>query len=980
MPSQQQLKKAKQGSKGTRLNKKIGRKPKKTDSLFPTTLASAKDADHNGLLDGSSKTAYQLYNGGNPLPITTKSGQTLSNQTSRKWSILAAADQNKGHLALVSNNQSRRNKYRVWKINHKGVIQSKGRSLSSTALSAKGFEDVFSIDFNGDGTIEGDTLIDAGDARYTLSGIAAVGETLSIQRMADDPDGNGKPLIRWQSFTGRNSWTTIDTRKRLEVPTELDGSRIRARVDYTDGDGFKETVVTPSRTIPSVDDGDAAFLIKGTPEVGKTLSINRSVDDPDGNGTASISWFQSTNGVIWFLASSNSTFTIPQAMEGQRIAALVSYTDGQGFKESITTDARSIPYVDNGDAVFRILGTPAIGQTLGIGRFANDPDGNGTVEISWEASLDGRTWWDVSTSAQLRIPSSITGHQLRALIQYTDAQGFKESITTESVAIPGTPGLNPGPGDIDDYGNSPSTAGRLTVSNTASGQLGDAGDRDWFAIDLTAGVRYQFDLEGDGLADPLLYLRNASSALIDYNDDKSIASLDAQIVYTAETNGTYYLDVGSYYDAYTGGYTLRATPLNAPDPDFGSSDGYGHVNAQRAFEQLLGVSLDSVDTLGGPLWGLDNINAPEVWRGGGTFAGATGRGATIAVIDSGIDLDHPEFSGRIVRGYDFVDGDIVPDDGNGHGTHVAGTLAAANDGIGITGVAHSANIMPLRVLNNDGYGWTRDIISAVRWAADNGADVINMSLSSGGYSQAMADAISYASKQGSVVVMAAGNSGARSPDFPAAYATTDGIAVGAVDRNRALAGFSNQAGTTEMDYVTAPGVNIYSAVPGGGYDTFNGTSMASPHVAGVAGLLKSHDRNLSPSTIEDLITGSASNATSVTSRSSSALGEWRTPDTITSQTLNQFQDNELSGTLIASLDGNGKERRSTLRELKEGVNNSDAAYHGLDHLEVIDGSRKSFVALELSDAQSVDQRALLSTLLASDQFHYFEVEQKFSIV
>jgi len=311
---------------------------------------------------------------------------------------------------------------------------------------------------------------------------------------------------------------------------------------------------------------------------------------------------------------------------------------------------------------------------------------------------------------------------------------------------------------------------------------------------------------------------------------------------------------------------------------------------------------------------------------------------------------------------------------------VAGTIAAANDGIGMTGVAYNANIMPLRVLNNEGYGWTRDIIAAVRWAADNGADVINMSLGSGGYSQAMAEAITYASDRGSVVVMAAGNSGGASPDFPASYATTDGIAVGAVDRNRALAGFSNRAGTTELDYVTAPGVNIYSAVAGGGYDTFNGTSMASPHVAGVAGLLKGHDRTLAPSRIEDLITGSASRATNSTASSSSAYDEWRTPATITSQTLNQFRDSELRGTLIASLDGNRKERRSTLRELKEGVQESDTEYEGLDHVEVIDGSRNSFVALELSDANSVDQRALLSSLLASDQFHYFEIEQKFSIV
>ena len=137
----------------------------------------------------------------------------------------------------------------------------------------------------------------------------------------------------------------------------------------------------------------------------------------------------------------------------------------------------------------------------------------------------------------------MAGHLLDALV-YTDGQGFKESITTESVSIPGVPGLDPD--GNDDYGDSPSTAGRLTIDDAASGELGDAGDRDWFAIELTAGNRYRFNLEGDSLVDPLLYLRNGSSSLLEYNDDKSVFSLDSEITFTAETSGTHYLDVGSY--------------------------------------------------------------------------------------------------------------------------------------------------------------------------------------------------------------------------------------------------------------------------------------------------------------------------------------------------------------------------------------------------------------------------------------------------
>ena len=1068
MPKQQHPKQAKQQLKKKKNKEAVSQRNSK-NLIYARLFAPPVDLDDNGIVDGSETTAYQLYKARKALLIASKSGRTYSNRTSRKWSALAAAQTKKGHLILINNNQSRQNKYRIWTTNRKGIIRNKGRWQFSPSLSSKGYEKFFGIDFNNDGIIEGRKLIDAGDGKYVITGTAAVGEVLKVKRKANDPDGNGKHFITWQSSLDKTTWTTIKTRRNLRVPRSLEGVQIRAQIEYKDGDGFEETVYTqpvatpivddgeaafliegtpaigqslsinrsvndpdgdgtPSiswlqstdginwsfassssiftidhslegqrvtaivdytdgqgfeesintdaRTIPYVDDGDAAFMIQGTPEVGQTLSISRSVDDLDGDATPSISWLQSTNGVIWFLTSTDNTFTIDHSLEGQRVTAIVDYTDGQGFDESINTDARTIPYVDDGDAAFLIQGTPAIGQTLSIGRFVDDPDGDGAVDISWQASLDGISWWDVSTSAQLQVTSRITGHQLNALVQYTDEQGFKESITTESITIPGTPGFNPG--SEDDYSESSATSGFLTVNATASGELENIGDHDWFAVDLTAGVRYQFELNGTSLEDPVLYLRDESSRLIDYNDDQSLFELDSQISFTAEKTGTHYLDVGSYEDAYTGGYNLGATELRAPDPGFNSGDGYGHVNAQRAFEQLLGISLNSVDALGDNLWGLDNVNAPEVWSGSDNFSGVTGKGTTIAVIDTGVDFDHPEFSERIVGGYDFVDGDSIADDGNGHGTHVAGTIAAANDGNGTTGVAYDADIMPLRVLNNDGYGWTSDIISAVRWAADNGADVINLSLGGEGYSLAMADAISYASSRGSVVVMAAGNFGGSSPDYPAAHAINHGIAVGAVDRNRALAGFSNRAGATELDYVTAPGVNVYSAVPGGGYASFNGTSMAAPHVAGVAGLLKSHDRNLSASTIEDLLTGSASNTSS--RRNVPPSDELRTQDVITLETLNNFQRKELGGTLIASLDGNAKERRSTLRELKEGVRNNDAAFKGLDHVEVIEASRNSFAVLELSDARSVDPRSLLNELLASDQFHYFEVDQKFSIV
>ena len=1045
----------------------------KKNIAFKTTY----DIDDNGLVDGSEKPEYKLYTPESGIFITAKSGKTFSEATSEKWSAIAAAPTEKGYRVLITNNQSKKGKYKIWKLSSKGIVRSKGRWLRERALSSKGYEEVFGIDFNGDGMIEADTLIDVGDADFSLTGNATVGKRLRAKRADDDPDGNGRPLITWQAFSGASIWTTADTGKSIRIPATLEGAQVRARVEYKDGDGFQETVFTQSRSIPYVDNGDAAFLIQGTPAVGQTLSITQSVADPDGDGTPSFSWLQSSDGINWSFLSSNPTFDIPDNLEGQTITATVRYTDNQGFEESISTNALTIPYVDNGDAAFLIQGTPAVGQTLSItqsiadpdgngagtsaiswlqssdsvnwsvistaptfniskdlegkriraivsysdgqgfsesintddltipyvddgdadfliqgtaavseiisiSRSADDPDGNGdgALEIAWQASLDGTNWWEISTASDHQIGSNLAGHQLNAVVQYTDSQGFKETITTDSVSVPGTAGSNSD--GKDDYGGSTTTNGRLTINNSISGELELAGDHDWFAINLTAGRRYQFDLNGVSLEDPFLYLRSSSSSLVAYNDDESLLSLDSQLNYTAESSGTHYLDVGAYQDVYAGTYTLRASELTPPDPGFNSTDGYGHVSAQRAFEQLLNISLDPVDALGGNLWGVDNVDAPEVWNGGSGFAGATGSGTTIAVIDTGVDLDHPEFLGRIVAGYDFVDDDSIADDGNGHGTHVAGTIAGANDGTGITGVAYDAAIMPLRVLGNDGYGWTSDIISAVRWAADNGAHVINLSLGVSGYSQAMADAISYASGRGSVVVMAAGNSGGMAPEYPAAHAIDHGIAVGAVDSNRSFAGFSNRAGSTQLDYVTAPGVNIYSAVPGGGYDTFNGTSMATPHVAGVAGLLKSHDGSLSASAIEDLLTGSGSNnsISDSTAWNTTSSIPWSTRDVITMQTLDSFSDKQLSGTLIASVDGNGRERRSTLRGLKQGIRSNDASYDGLEAVKTIEASRNSFAVLEISNDHAINQRALLTELLGSNQFHYLEKEQHFSIV
>lgn len=409
--------------------------------------------------------------------------------------------------------------------------------------------------------------------------------------------------------------------------------------------------------------------------------------------------------------------------------------------------------------------------------------------------------------------------------------------------------------------------------------------------------------------------------------------------------------------------------------DYNPFNGYGQIDAQKTFERLLGHHLEDQSDLGGYQWNLDQVNAPEVWA-----SGATGAGVTIAVIDSGIDLNHHEFRGRITAGIDFVDQDYVPQDLHGHGTHVAGTLAAAKDGTGITGIAHNARLMPIRVLDDAGAGSISDVISGIRWAADNGADVINLSL--GGdvqYSRAMKDAISHASRLGSVVVMASGNSGRPSPAYPAIHATDQGIAVGAVNRYGQMANFSNRAGHQPLNYVTAPGVDIASSYLGNRYALASGTSMSTPHVAGVAALLKGRNKRLSPATIEHLISGTAKNSSFSSLKSDNITGRKRqNKSVITLKNLDKFSEDMLRDPLIGSLRGNYKQRQNTTSTISSQIDQQPGNFADIHSFKILDPIQNFFVSLDFSDTSTGDRKDQLRELLSSG-FRYFELDQTISI-
>ncbi|BAY34080.1 peptidase S8/S53 [Nostoc carneum NIES-2107] len=323
------------------------------------------------------------------------------------------------------------------------------------------------------------------------------------------------------------------------------------------------------------------------------------------------------------------------------------------------------------------------------------------------------------------------------------------------------------------------------------------------------------------------------------------------------------------------------TTINSNDTfntqSYDSTTGYGLVNAGAAVAKAIGQNtFADVPDVGGNDWGDDLVKAPEAWA-----KGYTGQGVVVAVIDTGVDYNHIDLRNNIwtntrevagngidddgdgyiddIHGWNFIDSTNEVMDRNGHGTHVSGTIAGENNGVGVTGVAYNAKIMPIKALNDAGAGSVSTIANGIYYAVNQGADVINLSLGSNFPNSTLASAIEYASKKGVVVVMAAGNNGLPVISYPGSYADQWGLAVGAVDQNNNIADFSNRPGISQLAYVTAPGVNIYSSVPGDQYAYYSGTSMATPHVAGVVALMLSANPLLTDAQVRQIITQTAGN-------------------------------------------------------------------------------------------------------------------------
>lgn len=246
-------------------------------------------------------------------------------------------------------------------------------------------------------------------------------------------------------------------------------------------------------------------------------------------------------------------------------------------------------------------------------------------------------------------------------------------------------------------------------------------------------------------------------------------------------------------------------------------------------------------------WDLQKIATPAAWD---ITVGS--ESVIIAVVDTGVDYNHPDLSGRMIAGYDFVNGDADPMDDNGHGTCVAGIVAASpENGIGVAGITWWPSVMPIKVASASGYASYYAIAQGITYAANNGARVVNISIAGSSSSSTLTNAVDYATQRGCLVVAASGNNSSATVYYPAAC--SNALAVGATDAYDQRASYSNYGPALD---VMAPGGG-YTTTRGGGYGGFGGTSAATPHAAGVAALVISVNPNLSAADVAAIIAQSA---------------------------------------------------------------------------------------------------------------------------
>lgn len=261
-------------------------------------------------------------------------------------------------------------------------------------------------------------------------------------------------------------------------------------------------------------------------------------------------------------------------------------------------------------------------------------------------------------------------------------------------------------------------------------------------------------------------------------------------------------------------------------------------------------------------WGVEKINAPQVWDLIYNGININGTGVNVSIIDTGINYNHPDLASNYIGGYDFVNNDTDPMDDNWHGTHVAGTVSGTGVGGNKTGVAPGSNLFGVKVLNADGNGSYSNVIDGVQWSIVNGADIVSMSFG-GPHESSMTTMVNNAIAAGVLPVIAAGNDGPGVSTIECPGDEFNATTIGSTDSSDTIAPSSSRGPVTWVDGtytkpdVTAPGVNIKSTDYSGGYATASGTSMATPHVSGAAALILQAYPDMTPLEVRQLLEDTA---------------------------------------------------------------------------------------------------------------------------
>lgn len=232
-------------------------------------------------------------------------------------------------------------------------------------------------------------------------------------------------------------------------------------------------------------------------------------------------------------------------------------------------------------------------------------------------------------------------------------------------------------------------------------------------------------------------------------------------------------------------------------------------------------------------WGVSSINAPALWA-----RGITGKGIKIGIMDSGIYFGHPEFSRNLKQGINILNPSELPLDDFGHGTFVAGVIAANNNNYGVVGASFGAEIYPIKVLDKDGFGRINDIVEGIEWCIQNDINIINMSFAINEDNESFHSAIKKATEAGIIIVASASNSYGGEVGYPASY--DEVISVTSVNKKMEI---DKKAPRGKVDF-SAPGVDIISTSSNGDYSNLSGNSYAAPHITGIIALLMEYRKNI----------------------------------------------------------------------------------------------------------------------------------------